>query len=86
MTATGDRPFLEGRTAIVYDSFFGRAMPLVAPFFAESVWIHHEDLIAHPEIAAIAGPFDRVVVERVERGLYTTRLDELLGPLVRTIR
>lgn len=86
ITARGDRPLLPGRTAIVYDSFFGLAMAAVGPFFEESVWIHRDDLLNHPEIAEIVGPFDRVILERIERGLYFTRIDELLRPLVRVAR
>lgn len=83
ITATGDRPLVPGRTVIVYDSFFGLNMAAVAPFFAESIWIHIGDLQNHPEIAALIGPADRVILERVERGLYFTKIDELLRPLVR---
>jgi alginate O-acetyltransferase complex protein AlgJ len=83
ITASGDRPLVPGRTAIVYDSFFGLYMSAVAPFFEETVWIHQGDLLNHPEIAQLVGPFDRVILERVERGLYFTRIDELLRPLVR---
>lgn len=82
--ASGDRPLITGRTVIVYDSFFGLEMAHLAPFFAESVWIHHDDLRLRPEIAALVGPFDRVILERVERGLYFTRIDELLRPLIRS--
>jgi hypothetical protein len=82
-TASGDRPLVSGRTVIVYDSFFGLNTRAVAPFFAESVWIHIGDLQDHPEIAALVGRADRVILERVERGLYTTDIDDLLGPLVR---
>jgi hypothetical protein len=83
MTATGDRPLVPGRTVIVYDSFFGLNMAAVSPFFAESIWIHEGDLLNHPEIAKLIGPVDRVILERVERGLYFTKIDDLLRPLVR---
>lgn len=83
VTASGDRPTLPGRTVIVYDSFFGIYVPLVAPFFADSTWIHVGDLVNHPELASILGPFDRIVFERVERGLYGTDVGALLSPLVR---
>lgn len=79
----GTRPLVPGRTVVVYDSFFGLNMAAVAPFFAESIWIHMGDLQNHPEIATLVGPPDRVVMERVERGLYFTKIDELLRPLVR---
>jgi hypothetical protein len=84
ITATGDRPLLPGRTIVVYDSFFGLNMAAIAPFFAESIWIHQSDLQAHPEIASMVGPADRVIMDRVERGLYYTRIDDLLRPLIRT--
>jgi hypothetical protein len=84
ITATGDRPVVPGRTVIVYDSFFGLNMASVGPFFAESIWIHEGDLLNHPEIAKLIGPVDRVILERVERGLYYTKIDDLLRPLVRT--
>jgi hypothetical protein len=83
ITASGDRPLVPGRTIIVYDSFFGLNMAAVAPFFEESIWIHFGDLQNHPEIGAVVGPADRVIMERVERGLYFTRIDELLRPLAR---
>jgi hypothetical protein len=82
-TATGDRPLVAGRTVIVYDSFFGIYMHAIAPYFEESVWIHHGDLRLHPELADLTGPFDLVILERVERGLYTTHIEDLLAPLVR---
>jgi hypothetical protein len=82
-TASGDRPVVPGRTAIVYDSFFGINMARIAPFFEESVWIHQGDLFNHPELGAATGPFDRVVLERVERGLYLQDLERQLAPLVR---
>jgi hypothetical protein len=82
-TATGDRPLVPGRTVIVYDSFFGLNMQSVAPFFAESIWIHMGDLQNHPEIGRLVGPADLVILERVERGLYFTSIDDLLAPLVR---
>jgi hypothetical protein len=84
VTASGDRPTIPGVTVIVYDSFFGLNIPSIAPFFAESIWIHEGDLLNHPDIAKYIGPVDRVVLERVERGLYFTRIDDLLRPLVRT--
>lgn len=84
ITATGDRPVVPGRTIVVYDSFFGLNMLAVGPFFAESIWIHIGDLQNHPELAGLIGRADRVILERVERGLYSTSIDELLRPLVRS--
>ncbi len=83
ITASGDGPFIPGRTVIVYDSFFGITMAQVAPFFKESIWIHEADLKDHPELASSVGPVDRVILERVERGLYTTDISSLLAPLVK---
>jgi hypothetical protein len=71
-------------TVIAYDSFFGRNMTSLSPFFAESIWIHIGDLKNHPEIATLIGRADRVILERVERGLYFTQIDDLLRPLART--
>jgi hypothetical protein len=58
-------------------------MPAIAPFFAESIWIHEGDLLNHPEIGALVGPADLVILQRVERGMYFTRIDDLLRTLVR---
>jgi hypothetical protein len=82
--ATGDRPLVPGVTVIVYDSFFGRNMTLLSRFFAESIWIHIADLKNLPQIATLIGPVDRVIMDRVERGLYITQIDDLLRPLVRS--
>ena len=82
-TASGDRPLLPGRTVVIYDSFFGLNMARVSSLFADSVWIHEGDLLNHPELATLLGPFDRVILERVERGLYITDIRSLLAPLVR---
>ena len=82
ITATGDGPFIGGRTVFIYDSFFGRVMAQVAPFFGESVWVHMNDLKEHPELASAIRPADRVILARVERGLYTTDISTLLSPLV----
>jgi hypothetical protein len=57
-------------------------MTRIAPFFEESIWIHVNDLKNHPELGALLGPFDTVILERVERGLYITDIDTLLEPLV----
>jgi SGNH hydrolase-like domain, acetyltransferase AlgX len=84
ITATGDRPLVPGVTVIAYDSFFGRNMAVLSRFFADSIWIHISDLKNHPEIATLIGPVDRVIMDRVERGLYITQIDDLLRPLVRT--
>ena len=82
-TSTGAAPVLTGRTVIVYDSFFGIDVPLVAPFFADATWIHVGDMLNHPELAGLTGPFDHVIVERVARGVYSTDLGAILSALVR---
>jgi hypothetical protein len=81
ITASGDRPLIAGRTVVVYDSAFGNSIPLVAPFFEDATWVHVGDLVNHPELAELLGPFDTVIVDRVERGLYATDLARALGAL-----
>jgi hypothetical protein len=81
-TATGDPRLLSGRTVVVYDSFFGLHMEDVSKLFADVTWIHEGDLKNHPELAQELGPFDRIVLERVERGLYITDIQSLLAPLI----
>jgi hypothetical protein len=77
------RPILAGRTLILYDSFFGIDVPLVSPYFGDAVWVHVGDMQNHPELATILGPFDTVILERVERGLYLSDLPKTLGELER---
>ena len=79
--ATGDGPVIEGRTIVVYDSFFGNYIERVARFFGDSVSIHVDDLTRSPSLAAEIGPVDRVIFERVERELYRTRPDALFRAL-----
>jgi hypothetical protein len=81
-TASGPVPTIPGRTLIVYDSFFGITQGLVAPFFAESVWVHAGDLGRNPQLATELGRFDRVILERVERGLYDTDVEKVLRPMI----
>lgn len=81
ITSSGSQQLLPGRTLVIYDSFFGIDTHLVAPYFAETTWVHVGDLLNHPELAGILGPFDRVIFERVERGLYGTDVGALLAPL-----
>lgn len=73
---------VEGRTLIVYDSFYGTNMRRIAPWFRESVWVHQGDLTDHPALVASLPRFDLVVVARVERGVYDTDLRELLAPII----
>jgi hypothetical protein len=81
ITTSGTARTLPGRTLVLYDSFFGIDSRLVAPYFAESTWVHVGDMVHHPELAQLLGPFDRVILERVERGLYGTDLEAMLTPL-----
>lgn len=80
-TATGTAATVPGKTLIAYDSFFGLDVSLVAAFFADATWVHVSDLGNHPELATLLGPFDTVVFERVERGLYGTDLHKTFGRL-----
>jgi len=81
ITSTGRADLLPGRTLIVYDSFFGIDSSLVAPYFADSTWIHIADLRNQPELAGMLGSFDRVIVECVARGFYATDFDAILSPV-----
>jgi hypothetical protein len=71
-----------GTTLIVYDSFFGNFVPLVAPWFERSVWVHVSDVSARRVNPEALPPFDRLLVETVEREAYHRDLDVLLRPLV----
>ncbi len=82
-TTGGPEPVAPGRTLILYDSFFGIDVGLVAPFFANATWVHVGDMGNHPELARILGPFDTVIVERVERGIYGADLGTMLSGLQR---
>jgi hypothetical protein len=73
---------VEGRTLILYDSFFRTNEARIAPWFRESVWVHANDLERSPELAADLGTFDHVVIERVERSAYDVDLDALLAPVI----
>lgn len=75
-------PAVEGRTLIVYDSFYGINMRRIAPWFRDSVWVHQGDLSDNPTLAASLPAFDRVVIARVERGVYDTDLVTLLAPVI----
>jgi hypothetical protein len=37
----------------------------------------------HPEVATILGPFDTVIVERVERGIYLSDFGKMLSGAAR---
>jgi SGNH hydrolase-like domain, acetyltransferase AlgX len=73
---------VEGRTLIVYDSYFRTNERRIAPWFRDSVWVHADDLKRSPELVADLPAFDRVVVERAERSVYDVDLDALLAPII----
>jgi hypothetical protein len=81
-TVRGTSPVVPGRTLFVYDSFYGTVMSRIAPFFAESVWVHEGDLYNHPELAAALPKFDTVVFERVERSAYFTNVSSVLASVI----
>src|SRR4029078_8207715 len=66
ITTSGDGRTLPGRTLIIYDSFSAIDTRLVAPYFADSTWVHEGDMQNHPELAHLLGPFAWVIVARVE--------------------
>lgn len=78
---TGASSLVEGTTLIVHDSSFGVHAGLIAAWFEESVWLHVNELIEHPAIVEDLPPFDRIVVERVERLAGSRDYEVLLGPL-----
>jgi hypothetical protein len=87
--SSGPERVVPGRTLVIYDSFFDGddrpyvANDMVAPFFADTVWIRIDVLLAHPELGQGLGPFDTVILERVERAAYNVPLETFLTPLVR---
>lgn len=81
-TANGTDAVVPGRTLILYDSFFGIAQNDVASWFADSVWLHIDDLSLHSEVVAAFPAFDRVVLARSERLAYLTAYPEMMRPLL----
>jgi hypothetical protein len=79
-------PAVEGRTLVIYDSFFRTNETRIAPWFRDSVWVHADDLKHFPQLAADLPPFDQVVLERVERSVYDVDIDQLLAPLIAAAR
>jgi hypothetical protein len=75
-------PAVEGRTLILYDSFFRTNEGRIAPWFRDSVWVHVDDLKRSPELAADLPAFDHVVIERAERSVYDVDLDAILAPII----
>ncbi|HEY0444524.1 MAG TPA: hypothetical protein VGC90_09900 [Candidatus Limnocylindrales bacterium] len=81
-TVRGTSRVVPGRTLFVYDSFYGTVMTRIAPFFAESVWVHEGDLYNHPELAAALPKFDTIVFQRVERSAYFTDVSSVLASVI----
>jgi alginate O-acetyltransferase complex protein AlgJ len=77
---------VEGRTLILYDSFFRTNERRIAPWFRDSVWLHASDLERSPELAADLPAFDHVVIERAERSVYDVDLDTLLASIIASAR
>jgi hypothetical protein len=80
-TTSGSDVVVPGRTLILYDSFFATIQDDVAAWFADSVWLHIDDLTRHPEVVGGLPAFDRVVLARTERLAYLTNYAEVLKPL-----
>jgi hypothetical protein len=81
-TTGGTDAVVPGRTLILYDSFFGTIQDDVASWFADSVWLHIDDLSLHSEVVGDLPAFDRVVLARTERLAYLTAYEKVLKPLV----
>jgi alginate O-acetyltransferase complex protein AlgJ len=81
-----DAAAVEGRTLIIYDSFYRTNEGRIAPWFRDSVWVHADDLKRSPELVADLPAFDRVVLERVERSVYDIDIDALLAPVIAAAR
>lgn len=81
-TTGGTQAVVPGRTLILYDSFFGKVQDDVASWFAESVWLHIDDLSLHSDVVGDLPPFDRVVLARTERLAYLTDYAKVLTPLI----
>lgn len=81
--ATGAAPTAPGTTLFVYDSFFGLYIPEIAPWFADSIWVHVSDLSGDPTLVDRLPAYDHVVWEVVEREAYHKAYANLLAPLVR---
>jgi hypothetical protein len=85
-TVPKSAPAVEGRTLIIYDSFFRTNESRIAPWFRDSVWVHADDLNHFPQLAADLPPFDHIVLERVERSVYDIDIDQLLAPVIAAAR
>jgi hypothetical protein len=81
-TTSGSDVVVPGRTLILYDSFFGFVQEDVAAWFADSVWLHIDDLSLHSAVVRDLPAFDRVVLARTERLAYLTAYEKVLRPLL----
>ena len=54
----------------------------MASWFADSVWLHIDDLSLRSKIVGDLPPFDRVVLARSERLAYLTDYEHVLDPLI----
>jgi hypothetical protein len=79
-------PAIEGRTLVVYDSYFGNEVSRLRPWFRESIWVHVNDLIYLRELIPDLPDVDRVIFERVERLAYNADVAEVLEPILRRPR
>lgn len=66
--STGDAPLIPGRTLIVVDSMFGYNSQVYGPYFEDLTSVPIQALIDPGTIASM-GDYDRVIVQRVQRGL-----------------
>jgi alginate O-acetyltransferase complex protein AlgJ len=82
LVTSGPGKVVPGRTLILYDSFLGICIPQAASWFADSVWLHVDDLSLHPEVVSALPEFDRVILERAERLAYLTDYTRILRPLL----
>jgi alginate O-acetyltransferase complex protein AlgJ len=82
LVTSGPGRVVPGRTLFLYDSFLGICIPQVASWFADSVWLHVDDLSLHPEVVSALPDFDRVIIERAERLAYLTEYPRILRPLL----
>ena len=79
---TGTPGTIDGRTLIIHDSAFGIYADLLAAWFADSTWLHVNELADHPEIVEGLPRFDRVILERVERFAYRHDYAQMLAPVI----
>jgi hypothetical protein len=66
-TAATPRPLIAGRTLVVDDSFFSRAEGQLAPYFSDLRVMHWADFLTALQERKLP-PFDRIVLETVQRG------------------